>query len=275
VQGAGEKTPVIGTIDCWHCGKKGHYKTSCPELQIDEGVQNLSIEDSVQEHSLFSTDNNYKMLQKEETGVCRWANGRPQNSSGPFGYLATPPMSRAAVKPQGQKGLHGILSPHHVYIDTCASYASTPYPHLLKNPKKDKCALVGHSNMGSGEIEMSGEMGAVEQMWLNEGGVVSIIPLKVLEKIWPESYDSRRNGGVSSSTLTKEASLSRTTARECPTSTSGTWRQRWHCRLSRRSAETWKGTCRVRLKMPAPPVRPKPCWAIRPTATSWEWYVPA
>jgi hypothetical protein len=26
-------------------------------------------------------------------------------------------------------------------------------------------------------------MGAVKQMWLNEGGVVTIIPLKVLKKI--------------------------------------------------------------------------------------------
>jgi hypothetical protein len=123
------------------------------------------------------------MLQKEETGVCRWANGGPQNSSRPFGYLAMPPMSTTAVKLQGQKGIHGILLPHHVYIDTCASYTSTPYPHLLKNLKKEEHALVGHSNMGLGGMEMSSEMGAVEQMWLNEGGVVTIIPLKVLEKI--------------------------------------------------------------------------------------------
>jgi hypothetical protein len=75
------------------------------------------------------------------------------------------------------------------------SYASTPYPHLLKNLKKEERALVGHSNMGSGGMEMSGKMGAVEHMWLNEGGVATIIPLKALEKIWPVSYDSRRNWG--------------------------------------------------------------------------------
>ncbi len=104
-------------------------------------------------------------------------------------------MSTTAVKLQGQKGIHGILLSHHVYINTCASYASTLYPHLLKNLKKEERALVGHSNMGSGGMEMSGELGSVKQMWLNEGGVVTIIPLKVLEKIWPVSYDSRRNGG--------------------------------------------------------------------------------
>jgi hypothetical protein len=125
----------------------GHVPAQEPD---SEGVQNLSIEDSVQEHSLFLTDNDYKMLQKEETSVRRWVNGWPQTSSRPFGYLAMPPMSTAAVKLQGQKGLRGILLPHHVYIDTCASYASTPYPHLLKNLKKEERALVGHSNMGLG-----------------------------------------------------------------------------------------------------------------------------
>ncbi len=62
VQGGREKKPAIGAIDCWHCGGLGHYKTSCPELQI-EGVQNLNIEDCVQEHSLFLADDNYEMFQ--------------------------------------------------------------------------------------------------------------------------------------------------------------------------------------------------------------------
>jgi hypothetical protein len=99
--------------------------------------------------------------------------------------------------PRGKRGIHGILLSRHVYINTCATFASTPYPHLLTNLKKEEHALMGHghSNMGLGRMEMSGEMGAVDQMWLNEGGVATIIPLKVLKKIWPVTYDSRRNGG--------------------------------------------------------------------------------
>jgi hypothetical protein len=85
--------------------------------------------------------------------------------------------------PRGKRGIHSILSPHHVYIDMCATFPSTPYPHLLANLKKEERALMGHSNMGLGGMEMSSEMGAVNQMWLNEGGVATIIPLKVLEKI--------------------------------------------------------------------------------------------
>jgi hypothetical protein len=171
VQGGGEKKPAIGAIDCWHCGKLGHYKTSCPKLQI-EGVQNLNIEDCVQEHSLFLADDDYEMFQREKKVI-----------------------TKEMRFPRGKRGIHGILLPHHVYIDTCTTFASTPYPHLLTNLKKEERALMGHSNMGSGGMEMSSEMRAVNQMWLNEGGEVTIIPLKVLKKIWPVTYDSRRNGG--------------------------------------------------------------------------------
>ena len=37
-----------------------------------------------------------------------------------------------------EQGVQGILSQDHVYIDTCTTYASTPYPELLSNIKKEK-----------------------------------------------------------------------------------------------------------------------------------------
>ncbi len=134
--------------------------------------------------------------------------------------------------PWGKRGIHGILLPHHVYINTCATFASTPYPHLLTNLKKEEHALMGHSNMGSGGMEMSGEMGAVNQIWLNKRGVGTIIPLKVLKKIWPVTYDSMRNRGCFV-IHTNQGNITRTTARECPTLTSGMWRQRWCIHSSR------------------------------------------
>ncbi len=115
-------------------------------------MQNLDIDIYNKAHSLFSANKGLTMVQdekEEKLGVC------------------------------------GILSKHHVYIDTCASYASTPYPELLENMRKQARGLVGHSNAGSCGMDTAGEMGAVKQMWLNKGRVATIIPLKVLKKIWP------------------------------------------------------------------------------------------
>ena len=44
---------------------------------------------------------------------------------------------------------------------------------------------------------LSGSLGALEQVWLNEGGVATIIPLKQLEKFCLVKYDSSCNGGAS------------------------------------------------------------------------------
>jgi hypothetical protein len=38
--------------------------------------------------------------------------------------------------------------------------------------------LVGHSNAGLCKMNLSGELGAIKQMWLNKGGMATIIPLK-------------------------------------------------------------------------------------------------
>jgi hypothetical protein len=64
-----------------------------------------------------------------------------------------------------KSGVGSILSKHHVYIDTCASYASTPHPKLLENTRKQACNLVGHSNAGSCRMDTAREMRAVKKMY--------------------------------------------------------------------------------------------------------------
>ena len=91
--------------------------------------------------------------------------------------------------------MRGILSPYHTYIDMCTSYSSTPYPELLSNLKKQARGPIGRSNAGLCRMDSSGSLGALEQVWLNEGGVTMIIPLKQLEKLCPVVYDSTRNRG--------------------------------------------------------------------------------
>jgi hypothetical protein len=38
-------------------------------------------------------------------------------------------------------------------------------------------------------MDSSGSLGDLEQVWLNEGGMATIIPLKQLEKLCPVVYD--------------------------------------------------------------------------------------
>ncbi len=127
---------------------------------LDEGSQNFNINDYNKEHNLFLVDDSYGLVQKQA------------------------------------KGVQGILSPYHAYINTCASYLSTPYPELLLNLKKELHGLTGHSNAGLCGIDLSGLLGALEQVWLNKGRVATIIPLKQLKKLCPVLYDSTCNGGV-------------------------------------------------------------------------------
>jgi hypothetical protein len=83
-----------------------------------------------------------------------------------------------------------------MYINTCASYASTPYAHLLTNMKKQARGLVGYSNAGPCSMNSSGEMGALKKVWLNKGRVATILPLKELEKLWHVVYDLSHHGGA-------------------------------------------------------------------------------
>ena len=103
--GCGRSQSDGGNQLCWHCGKTGHLCKKCPELQqLEIGVDNLNIEDCDDAHALFSTEAGCK--KKECTLVQRNA-----------------------------KGVQGILPPDHLYINTCASYPSTPYPEILSNIK--------------------------------------------------------------------------------------------------------------------------------------------
>jgi hypothetical protein len=91
--------------------------------------------------------------------------------------------------------LHGVLNQNHAYIDTCATHSSTPYTELLANVKKEARGLVSHTNAGSTTMTHTGNLGVVDKVWVNEGGVATIIPLMALAKIWRVTYDSTLNDG--------------------------------------------------------------------------------
>jgi hypothetical protein len=116
----GTAPPLVGDIFCWDCGKKGHYKSNCPELQVQEiniGDQNLNIGNCEEGHGLF--------LSKKDKGLVI-----------------------VQDKEKEEKGVQGILSKYHLYIDTCASYTSTPYREHLGNVELQERGLVGHTTRG-------------------------------------------------------------------------------------------------------------------------------
>jgi hypothetical protein len=62
--------------------------------------------------------------------------------------------------------------------------------------KKELRGLIGHSNAGLCRMDLSGLLGVLKQVWLNKGGVVTIILLKQLKKLFPMTYNSTYNRGA-------------------------------------------------------------------------------
>ena len=175
-RGGGGARPGRGmdNPNCWHCNKPGHHMNSCPDLAV-KGIDNLNIDELDDAHALFSAD------AQERNGELQECDNNTQEC----GF---------AQQGKGSKGVRGLLQPNHLYIDTCASYASTPHRYLLENIKEADRGLIGHSNCGSTTMTKVGDLGNIKEMWLNKNGIANIVPLELISKIWRITYDS--HGGM-------------------------------------------------------------------------------
>jgi hypothetical protein len=255
-------------IKCWHCSKKGHYnENKCPELQVlDVGMQNMHIDnwqlnmdlECNKAHSLVSSADGWMMVQNNKKGV---------------------------------HGLHGILSLFHVYMNMCASYVSTPYPQLLQHLMTQAQGLIGYSNAGlCGIMSSSRKLGAIGQMWLNKGGIATIVPLKQIEQIRPVSYDSRIGKSLFLIHLSDGNIVMMNNNKgmpyldlKDPDTTISLGINNTHDIIQgmddmavlfvQMVRSNMEGFMDVRSRMPALLARHRPCSAIQPIASSWGWYI--
>jgi hypothetical protein len=146
-------------LKCWHCDEKGHTKSTCPKLkEIEQGAQNLNVEDTPE----------------PEVGIDN---------------LNVHGLSLLGSS-QSSKKVLDILKPHHLLVDSCASYCSTPYRGLLKDIAPQGTGLIGHGNAGSKFMKEAGSIGALDKVWVNEEGITNIIPLSELIKICRVTFHS-------------------------------------------------------------------------------------
>ncbi len=133
-------------------------------------------------------------------------------------------------------------------------------------------------------MDYSGSLRALEQVWLNQGGVATIIPLKQLKKLCPVVYDSTRNRGAFICRTKDSDVVLKNKGKGMPYLYLREFKAEAVLSLApeaalgpscRRCEGTRKDSSSVKLKKSKRLVRHKRCWGIPPTATSWEWYVAA
>jgi hypothetical protein len=149
---------------CWHCGDAKHRKADCPKLKaLEEGTDNLNIAD--QGGSPPAPELVFDNFNIHEEGISMLQRGAERR--GP-----------------------SILKANHLYVDTCASYASTPYPEILTSVERKSRGLVGHGNAGSTVMGESGTLGGLKNVWVNQGGIANILPFSQLIKMCRVTFDS-------------------------------------------------------------------------------------
>ena len=130
-----------------------------------------------------------------------------------FWAHVSPPITIVQKGRQGKR-VRGLLDLSHLYLDTCTSYAGTPYQDPLYNIHEASRGLT---------MKEVGNLGKIERVWLNEGGISNIVPIEELSKIWQVTYDSGGGiGATSSSTPIRGILSSRRMRRACRTSI---WRE--------------------------------------------------
>lgn len=154
-----------GEPGCYHCKALDHTKSNCPELKaLEHEIVQFNVEED--HPSPVEGVQNLNVHELSGSGIT-----------------------------MVQKKICGlsVLKLNHLYMDSCTSYASTPFREVLDGVSKKDIGLLGHGNAGSTFMGKSGELGDIKNIWVNEDGTANILPLSELTKIYQKTFDSAKS----------------------------------------------------------------------------------